>query len=99
MKIRKPTLPFPLPAPFSVTPLFPRTLQQLEISGAGAGCALLPHQQPDLSTLAALSSPSQRFNTEPNISQSPLFFFFSFFLFFFFFPCRGAGPLSAAVQA
>lgn len=86
VKIRKPTLPFPLPAPFSVTPLFPWTLQQLEISGAGTGCALLPHQQPDLSALAALSSPSQRFNTEPNISQSPpFFFFFFFFLFFFFF--------------
>lgn len=56
VEIWKSLLPFPLPTSLSAMPQFPWTLQQLGISGAGAGCALFSHQQPDLSVLATLSS-------------------------------------------
>lgn len=73
VKIQKPTLPFPLPAPLSLTPQFPWTLQQLEISGSRAGCTLFSHQQPDLSVLAPLSSSSLN-----QKSHSPPIFYFAF---------------------
>lgn len=74
VKIQKATLPFPLPASLSVTPQFPWTLQQLEISGAGVGCALFSHQQPDLSVLATLSS-----STHNQVSHSPPIFILFYF--------------------
>lgn len=73
VKIRKSTLPFPLPTPLSVTPRFPWTLQHLEISGLGQAVPS-SHTSSQTSARRSLSpQPSTKYLTVPR--------FFNLFIF------------------